>query len=228
MEVEINIKRKYLAFLSMLVGVIAVIGFAIAQAPAQYHPPSEIYPQGEGSGLDADLLDGHNSSYYLFDDRPLADKYPAIIYRTVNYYNGNLGGYAGFDEKCRTDPGRPPGYTIYRRSTYRSGYQYAKQGDTSWSSSPPVSVSEMKSELLGYGSGGEGAIGMWGGGVFSGQDCNGWTSSSNSYRMPVGHSHWIRRYYGDNTEFVQLNAGMYSMPLWYCSDETHLLCEAFK
>ncbi len=30
-----------------------------------YHSPDEIYPQGEGSGLNADLLDGYNSSDFL-------------------------------------------------------------------------------------------------------------------------------------------------------------------
>jgi hypothetical protein len=60
----------------MLVGVIAVIGFAIAQTPTQHHPPSEISPQGPGSTLNADLLDNMDTgttankiAYYASDGK---------------------------------------------------------------------------------------------------------------------------------------------------------------
>jgi hypothetical protein len=42
----------------------ALSSLGIAAAPVQYHPAAEIYPQGSGSGLDADTVDGQQASAF--------------------------------------------------------------------------------------------------------------------------------------------------------------------
>jgi hypothetical protein len=48
--------------LILFASFIALSAFGKAPAPAQYHAPAEIYPQGSGSGLDADTVDGKHAS----------------------------------------------------------------------------------------------------------------------------------------------------------------------
>ena len=58
MDLFFKLEKEYLVFLIASIVVVIGIGFAMAQAPSVYHPPSEIYPQGDGSNLDSDTVDG--------------------------------------------------------------------------------------------------------------------------------------------------------------------------
>lgn len=58
MDLSVRLGKEHMFFLIASIVVVAGIGFAVAQAPSVYHDPSEIYPQGVGSGLDADTVDG--------------------------------------------------------------------------------------------------------------------------------------------------------------------------
>jgi hypothetical protein len=68
----------------------ALSAFGKAPAPAQYHAPAEIYPQGSGSGLDADKLDSKDSSAFLTSE---ADTLQAVTSRGSTTTTGiKVGG----------------------------------------------------------------------------------------------------------------------------------------
>jgi len=67
--------------------------------------------QGDGSmspELNADKLDDYHAADLLAGARP-----QWVIYRSSEYYTGNLGGFSGANEKCNNDPNKPVGYTGY-------------------------------------------------------------------------------------------------------------------
>ncbi|RMF56073.1 hypothetical protein D6745_00340 [Candidatus Woesearchaeota archaeon] len=76
MKIEINIEKKHLYLLALMIALVG-IGIVIATAPNPGHSWSEIgdFPgtiwhsnnDGFGSGLDADLLDGHDTNYFQKD-----------------------------------------------------------------------------------------------------------------------------------------------------------------
>ena len=54
---KINIEKRHLYILIGLI-ILVSVGYVIAQTPGVSHHPDEISPQGAGSGLDADTVDG--------------------------------------------------------------------------------------------------------------------------------------------------------------------------
>ena len=59
--VSINKTKLILVIVACFVFVISIV----SSVPKVWHPPTDIVPQGAGSGLDADLLDGLHASDIL-------------------------------------------------------------------------------------------------------------------------------------------------------------------
>ncbi len=65
MKFSLEIANKWTFLGSLGVFLIAIALFVFAATPNPHHSPDQVYPQGSGSTLDADLVDGYEASELL-------------------------------------------------------------------------------------------------------------------------------------------------------------------